>query len=306
MSHRLGFRKRPALVAASSLAVVTLSAVLVVNLGGGDFPDDRPSGASHTRSAASRASHGPAVASPSSSPSARPSRSSASQTPKARPSTSVSGGATVAPDRAENTTPDRGPAPLTVSVRAHAWKSPCDASYLVDRPPTEVPQPPLAQDAQGWAGEVGAVPAGEQRVALTVQGTGEQAVVIESLYVRVVDSEAPLAWNAYDMGDGCGGGVATRPFGVDLDAARPTVVPRKGQRGFPYSVSRSDPEVLSITAHTGSRYVRWYLELQWSSGGRQGTMQISDQSEPFRTSAMTGRPRYGYPIGGTAWFKREE
>jgi hypothetical protein len=218
----------------------------------------------------------------------------------------VSGGATVAPDRAQDTAPDGEPAPLTVSVRAHAWKHPCDASYLVDRPPTEVPQPPLQQDAQGWASELGAVPAGEQRVALTVQGTGEQAVVIESLYVRVVGSEAPLAWNAYAMGDGCGGNVATRPFEVDLDAARPTVVPKGGQRGFPYSVSRSDPEVLYITAHTGSRYVRWYLELQWSSGGRQGTMEIRDQSEPFRTSAMNGRPRYGFPLGGTTWFKREE
>ncbi|MGJ3560303.1 hypothetical protein ACR6C2_24460 [Streptomyces sp. INA 01156] len=62
-------------------------------------------------------------------------------------------------------------------------------------------------------------------LALTVQGTGRATVVLEELHVRVVEKSAPLAWNDFTMGVGCGGDVETAAFGVDLDAGRP-VLPR--------------------------------------------------------------------------------
>ncbi|MET9829242.1 hypothetical protein ABZ078_08005 [Streptomyces sp. NPDC006385] len=241
------------------------------------------------------------------SPSARPSRQSVAKTPGAQPSASVSGGMAATQDSAPDAATDDGPMPLTVSARAHDWEDYCGTFYLVDRPPAQVPLPPATmQDAPKWAGDIGAVSAGRHRVSVTVQGTGDRAVVIESLQVRVVGSGAPLPWTAYEMGVGCGGGVEPREFGLDLDAARPTVVPKGGQRGFPYKVSQSDPEVFYITAHTGTRDVKWYLELQWSSGGRQGTLEIKDGEKPFRTTSMTGRPLYGYYPGHTEWVKREE
>lgn len=158
----------------------------------------------------------------------------------------------------------------------------------------------------GWVNAHGAIAADEQRVALTVQGTGDETVVIESLHVRVVDSSAPQAWNAYLGSSGCGGGVETRSFDTDLDAGHPTIVPKAGQRGVPYKVSQSDPEVLYITAHADAHDVHWYVELQWSSGGRQGTTRIDDHGKPFRTSGSQGRPLYEYLVGGTEWFRVTE
>lgn len=92
-------------------------------------------------------------------------------------------------------------------------------------------------------------------LALTVQGTGKATVVLDGLHVRVVGKNAPLAWNVYAMGVGCCGGEETKSFAVDLDAGRPVITPKAGQRDFPYEVSESDPEVFYVfgdaRAHDG-------------------------------------------------------
>lgn len=162
----------------------------------------------------------------------------------------------------------------------------------------------MEQDAPAWVARHGAVSASEQFVQITVQGTGEETVVVESLTVRTVAKAAPLAWNDYAMGYpgvGCGGGMPTRAFSVALDAARPALVPEAGHRDFPFKVSESDPEVYYVTADASAYDVRWYLELAWSSGSRHGTLTIDDEGKPFRTSGNNGRPDYEFPLGGFAW-----
>lgn len=192
--------------------------------------------------------------------------------------------------------------PLTVNTRPYAWEDPCSQHYLIDRPAQRVSPPPAEQDAPGWVSAFGAVSSGEQYVALAVQGTGKDTVVLEDLQVRVVSSNAPLAWNDYSMGDGCGGGVPDEAFNVDLDAGRPAVTPAGGQRDFPFKVSETDPEVFHIRADTAAHDVNWYLELNWSSGARHGTVRIDDHGKPFRTSGNAGRPSYDFPLGGNEWI----
>ncbi|MFE6904351.1 helix-turn-helix domain-containing protein [Streptomyces sp. NPDC057717] len=194
--------------------------------------------------------------------------------------------------------------PLTVATTPYVYEDPCSQHFLIDRPPAEVPPPPLEQDAPNWVGAIGAVASGEQFIKLTVQGTGSDTVVLQDLDVRVMKSGAPLAWNDYSMGVGCGGGVGTKSFGVDLDAPRPVSVPRNGQRDFPYKVSESDPEVFYIKANTKAHDVSWVLELTWSSGTRHGVLKVDDQGRAFRTSADVGRPGYDYPIGAGSWGER--
>ncbi|MDX3588613.1 helix-turn-helix domain-containing protein [Streptomyces europaeiscabiei] len=198
------------------------------------------------------------------------------------------------------------PAPLSVKVEPYTWENPCSQRYLVDRPPTEVEPPPVEQDAAGWVSSARAVTSGRQFLTLTVQGTGEETVVVRSLKVRMVDRQPPLAWNDFIMGYpgfGCGGGVPTRSFTVALDAARPEVKPKAGSKNFPYSVSESDPEVYYITADASAYYVSWYLELTWTSGSRSGTLTVNDNGLPFRTSGNNGRPAYEYPYGGPKWVQ---
>ncbi|MFF1306702.1 helix-turn-helix domain-containing protein [Streptomyces sp. NPDC058307] len=204
---------------------------------------------------------------------------------------------------------DAGPAttgvPLTVDVRPYVYEDPCSQHFLVDSDPDKVgPPAPGEQDAPRWAAAYGAVSSGEQRIALTVQGTGEETVVLNALHVRFLTKGAPLAWNDYSMGVGCGGGVGTKSFDIDLDNGSPTVTAKNGQRDFPYKVSESDPEVFYVTARTKAHDVRWDLSLDWSSGGRSGTVHLDDGGRPFRTSADVGRPGYDYPLGGGEWIER--
>ncbi|MEU1535605.1 helix-turn-helix domain-containing protein [Streptomyces fagopyri] len=303
-------RRRAAALAAAGAVVVAAvaSTALVVHLGSGGSdavakghaaavgkpPGARPR-ADSTPTGARRGS-----ASPSASRAGGPgaSASSAGGTVDRH----AAGGKAAAGDGAAGDGPagDGAAAPAVV-VDPYKWDGPCDQHYLVNRRTAEMPPPPNEADARRWVAALGGVAGGRQMLALTVQGTGKATVVVEGLHVRVLEKNAPLAWNDYAMGVGCGGGVETRSFAVDLDAGRPVTAPRAGQRDFPYKVSESDPEVFYVFADAQAHDVSWYLELDWSSGSKSGTVRVDDRGKPFRTSGSVGRPAYDYPLGGSEW-----
>ncbi|QGZ49053.1 helix-turn-helix domain-containing protein [Streptomyces sp. QHH-9511] len=207
------------------------------------------------------------------------------------------------------------PAPLTWTVASHIYKNGCGHTYLVERTP---PPPPESADARSWAAAQGAVDGGETLVRVSVQGKGAAAVVLQALHVRVVERGAPLPWAAYRMDDGCGGAVTPRRFEVDLDRPRPVAraldgYDASGEEGrtlpavsFPYAVSAAEPEELLVSAGAAGCDCRWYLELEWSSEGRRGTVRIGDEDgAPFRTSGAKGRPVYGYDSVGLRWVRGE-
>lgn len=243
-------------------------------------------------------------------PSPAPSSTSDKGGPKPSASSTASptrtAGSGTSGDRgAQSTAPPTGAVPLTVGTRPYVYDSPCSQHFLVDSEPAQVGPPANEPDAPRWAAAYGAVSSGSQEVALTVQGTGAETVVLEALHVRVLTKNVPLSWNDYSMGVGCGGGVETKSFDVDLDNGSPTVTVKGGQRDFPYKVSESDPEVFYVVAHTEAHDVRWDLTLDWSSGSRSGTVHIDNSGTAFRTSADVNRPGYDYPLGGSEWIKRE-
>ncbi|MEU6841632.1 helix-turn-helix domain-containing protein [Streptomyces sp. NPDC046716] len=232
-------------------------------------------------------------------------RPSGSATPKEKPGSSPPPGATSAPPRDER---PAGP-PLAWSVNSQAWKLGCGHDYVIAKPPGQVPPPPVPQDAAPWAVTQSAVHGGETLVALSVQGRSDTAVVLEALRVRVVGRTAPAEGNAYAMDHGCGGAITPRYFAVDLDKDRPLARAVPGNDSgtpipavrMPYRVSAKDPEVLLVTAETSSCDCRWFLELDWSSQGRRGTVRIDDDGRPFRTSAIEGLPRYTYDTQARRW-----
>ncbi|MFH8802659.1 helix-turn-helix domain-containing protein [Streptomyces sp. NPDC017936] len=299
-----GVRRRPRLLAAVAAATALGAVALALSLslpGGGadDEVGERPAGAVSVQGTPGAGGVSPS-ASVTSSPSASPSPSAASPSASPTPSGTAAraGAGAAAPDEG-----DSAPA-LTVAVRPYAWEDPCSQRYLVDREPGRVKAPPVEQDAPGWVAAYGAVSSGQQLVEVTVQGTGDETVVVDGLKVRTVEKRSPLAWNDFAMGYpgvGCGGGVPKRYFTVALDAARPALVPEAGQDDFPFKVSESDPETYYVSADASAYDVRWVLELSWSSGSRHGTLTVDDEGKPFRTSGNNGRPAYEFPLGGSAW-----
>ncbi|MFF8591583.1 helix-turn-helix domain-containing protein [Streptomyces sp. NPDC015220] len=303
--RRASRKRSAALLAGAGIVTVAVATALVVNLVPG-----HADGPAHDADAARQvAASAPATASaPHAGPSAGTTRSASPTPPGTRTApasgtasprgTRAAGPSGTVSDRAVTT---RAPAvPVTVATTPYYWDQPCDQDFLVDRSPRNVPPPPTQQDAVGWTTALGGVAADHQMVALTVQGTGAQTVVLQALHVRVVRSDAPLTWNKYAVGVGCGGGVQTASFDVSLDLGNPLVNPIAGQRDFPYKVSESDPEVFYVNGHTSGHDVSWYLELDWSSGGRHGTLRVDDHGRPFRTSGSQ-KSYYGHPLGGNEW-----
>ncbi|MFD9435697.1 helix-turn-helix domain-containing protein [Streptomyces sp. NPDC060002] len=263
----------------------------------------RPAGPRTTAPGAPHRSAKPssATASPS------PSRSSASPGPRQRTPASSSTGS--GPTSAAKPTTGL---PLTWSTDSLVWDKGCDHDYVIDKPPAQVPPPPVEQDAGAWAATQGAVHGRQTRVRISVQGRSSTAVVLQALHVRIVSRGNPAAGSAYAMGQGCGGDLTPRRFTMDLDADRPIARPKDGADSehtlpavhFPYRVSAEDPEVLLVDATTQTYDARWYLELDWSSQGRTGTIRIDDHGHPFHTTSIKGMPRYWYGTnvaGERAW-----
>ncbi|WP_369234081.1 helix-turn-helix domain-containing protein [Streptomyces sp. R21] len=299
-----GRRRRTVVLAGVGVVAAAVAAVLVVNLvpgKGEDHGEKQSVGAAASTVAGSTGVTVSPDTRPKSPKSPKPSSPSASRGPRTTPSVSTSTGGAVAPgSRGSSDSADGATAP-TVVTNPYKFESPCSQHYLVNREPAHVTPPPNESDARGWVSAQGGVAGGQQMVALTVQGTGKATVVLDALHVRVVQKGAPLAWNDYTMGVGCGGGVRTASFHVDLDAGRPAARPKAGQRDFPYKVSESDPEVFYVFGNAQAHNVSWYLELDWSSGTKSGTVRIDDRGKPFRTSGNVGRPAYDYPLGGSEW-----
>ncbi|MFF4842458.1 transcriptional regulator [Streptomyces collinus] len=288
---------------------VAAAAVLLVTLGSlaalpADRSHDDPAAKGHgrTRTAAAGASHRPTAAA-NGSPS--PSRSSASASPSA--GVRASGGAGPKPSAGgKSDAPAPTGVPLAWSADSQVWQGGCGHDYVIRKDPAQVPPPPVQQDAGSWAATQGAVHGHQTMVQISVQGKSSTAVVLTALRVRVVSRGTPVAGTAYAMEQGCGGDLTPREFSVNLDVDRPIAHPRPGNDAgkalpavrFPYRVSAGDPEVLLVTATTDVYDCAWYLELDWSSQGRSGTVRVDDHGRPFRTSGIKGLPRYWYGTNG--------
>jgi hypothetical protein len=282
-----------------------VTSVLAATLGSlSALPPDRPTGRgtalSPTPSRTTAAANGPTTASPSPTPSADPAKKS-SATPTETDDNSSRGG---------DSKPPAAGVPLTWTANSQIWEIGCSHDYVIAKPPQKVPPPPASQDAGAWAATQNAVHGRNTLVEISVQGKTSAAVVLESLRVRVVGRTAALAQgNVYAMDRGCGGEMTPRYFGVDLDKDRPIAHPVPGSdmgtpipaMRLPYRVSAEDPEVLLVTAETANCDCRWYLELEWSSQGRTGTVRIDDRGRPFRTTGIKGLPHYMYAAWKHEW-----
>ncbi|MEU4871581.1 helix-turn-helix domain-containing protein [Streptomyces sp. NPDC021608] len=305
-------RHRPRRRRAVALAVLLALAPGALTASAADLPPDRtePSAATRTAppgtstpvtrgggDAGGQESRATADAVP-------PSASPRTTAPEPTASATHSAGGTQESGTRVRTTPPSSP--LTWTVDSHLWgELGCDHDYVIARPPQQVPPPPHPADAEQWAASQGAVHGRDTQVRITVQGRGPAAVLLEALHVRMVRRAVPAGRPgdiAYSMADGCGATLQPRYFSVHLDARRP--LPRVMPAGrpdspsfavdFPYRVSSREPEVLLVLADTESCACDWYLELDWASQGRSGTVRIDDHGRPFRTTGIEGLPHYGY------------
>ncbi|WKN15460.1 helix-turn-helix domain-containing protein [Streptomyces sp. JUS-F4] len=312
---RLSRRTRVLIAAAGVAALLVPGTVVAVDLAGsgkdgGGSAADRVEDAGGDPAAAPE---GSASGTPRSSASPSPSGSSASASgsPSGPPSGKPPAGGGSGPGQSQSGGGGGTGlgAPPTVTISSYNWEEPCGQHYLVNQGPEKLDPPPAPQDRRGWAESYGGVEAGNALLQLTVQGTSREAVVLKRMNVRVLSRNAPLSWSAYKMGNGCGSGITPQTFAAHLDAGHPTLRPVPGTQGdvevpavdFPYKVTSEDVEVFNLDMEAVNYDVTWFLELEWSSGGNEGTLRIDDHGKPFRLSGMKGRPEYVYGGPGYGW-----
>ncbi|NEA98006.1 helix-turn-helix transcriptional regulator [Streptomyces sp. SID13726] len=310
--HRPWYRRRRVAVAAAAAVALLATVGSLAALPSGRSASDKVAQAPDPSSGTT------ASGTPGRTPSESPSLSATSGSPSPKGT-----GKSASPSAPDGSTASKGTGdsgqqgtftgtPLTWTVNSHIWNAGCGHDYVIDKPPAQVPPPPMSQDAANWAGPLGAIHGRETMVQISVQGKNSTAVVLEDLRVRVVSRGAPAKGNAYAMEQGCGGALTPRYFSVNLDKDRPIAHPESGNDGenvlpavkMPYRVSSEDPEILLVTAQTQTCDCSWYLELDWSSQGRTGTVRVDDGGKPFRTTSIKGLPRYWYGTDGAgqrAW-----
>ncbi|MFF7642696.1 helix-turn-helix domain-containing protein [Streptomyces canus] len=306
------YRRRRFLVTAAAVVVTLATLGSLSALPSGRPASDKVAQAPDPSSRTSSSGPPGRSGSPSPSPSAT-SASPSAKTTGTRPSASASHGHGTSKESAgagqQGTSVGT---PLTWSANSQIWEGSCGHDYVIDKPPSQVPPPPLVQDAGIWAATQGAIHGRETKVQISVQGRSSTAVVLEALRVRITGRSSPAPGTAYAMDQGCGGGITPRGFDVNLDIDRPVAHPVAGNDTgqtvpavqFPYRVSATDPEVLLVTATTQTYDCNWYLELDWSSQGRTGTVRIDDHGRPFRTTSIKGLTRLWYgtnSAGERAW-----
>ncbi|MFD7784845.1 helix-turn-helix domain-containing protein [Streptomyces nojiriensis] len=304
VARRAWYRRRAAVVAAAGAAAGAVAVALLAATGPGP-------GAPHAGTPA-----GPSAPAPAGSGSAPAATGAPQATPPTASAGTGSGSTAPQPVRTSASPPASAPgrdpvAPLKAAVRSHVWTAGCDHAYLSERGPGAVPPPPVEADAPAWAAAQRAVHAGTQIVEVTLHGTGEGAVVLEDLEVRVAARRKPPAWNVYQMSQGCGGGLTPAAFAVNLDAPRPLARPVAGNDGgstlpapaFPLRVSAAEPAVLRVEAATTGCDCDWFLDLRWTGPSGSGTLRIDEGGRPLRTSAASGRPVYGYAPEQGRWAR---
>jgi hypothetical protein len=201
--------------------------------------------------------------------------------------------------RPERQTP--APVPLTASVD---YGNDCP-SYVIAGSPDQVPRPDRNKH---WAAQ--GTRANLSVMTLTLQGRSDAAVVLNSLRVNVVERNRPASGSVYSTEE-CGGGIEPRYFEIDLDSPSPQAMARPGRdfeddgnqriipaAKLPYYVTKAEVEVFQINTHTTTCECRYYLELDWSSQGRTGTLRVDDQGKPFHiTYAPDSMVRYFFADG---------
>jgi hypothetical protein len=169
------------------------------------------------------------------------------------------------------------------------------------------PEPLTDMNVNSWENSQRGVDGGHTTVVVELQGRSGQVVTVDQPQVVISSRQAPIRGSAVELSGGCGGTLQHRVFAVNLDERYPTAtlvagapypfLQVRGKRspqaaGVSFTISANDPEYFVIDVTATKVFCRWFLEFNWASMGKSGTLLIEDGTVPFATTATGNDPRH--------------
>jgi len=155
-----------------------------------------------------------------------------------------------------------------------------------------------AAESTAWAERHGAVDGSPEIVNLELRGKSDEPVTVTGIKITVLARQPRVKGWFVASANGCGV-QPVRLALVDLDAA----VPRadyyesdsspKAERLALY-VTRTNPELIQLTARTRSALVAWKAAISYSGPDGEGSLTVDENGEPFRVSTEIGSKGYRY------------
>jgi len=164
-------------------------------------------------------------------------------------------------------------------------------AFVLPEPETTPGPPPpgTCQEWWTWARSQKGVDAGITKVRLTVVGDSEVTVVIQALRAAITKRTEPLQ-GTYIVCTVGGADIVARHIAVDLDGFAEAVTSYVDNTGrsttpFGFQLTRGAVEVFNIEARANVSCCEWVAELYLLVDGKRQVIHISDDGQPFRTTA---------------------
>ncbi|CCH77230.1 hypothetical protein BN12_1740008 [Nostocoides japonicum T1-X7] len=187
--------------------------------------------------------------------------------------------------------------PLTLTASLDPSKA-CQGQpgWVFGQPARELAPLPYSGNSDAWALANGGVPASGSYLAVDVQSSPGQAVIVDGVGVTVVHRSTPTGRVWAQLGGGCGGLVPSF-FSADLDAGGDvravagqdangrTVVPVP----FPHTLDDTDrSEQWRIELVTKGCDCSVVPYLDYTADGRTGRIEITNRGGPWRVTPTKG------------------
>jgi hypothetical protein len=152
------------------------------------------------------------------------------------------------------------------------------------------------------------VPAQSTFLRLVLQGKQSNAVLLSSMRARIVERRAALAGTPLVCG-AAAGAADIHFIHLDLDKQPAVGVHAEltdtmqvvARKPFGFTLKKNETEVFDIWAVTEKCYCKWVIEFELVVNGRQAVKTVTNNGQPFQTTAWSGTRAYHWAVG--AWYR---
>ncbi|HEY3503359.1 MAG TPA: hypothetical protein VGN37_11325 [Actinocatenispora sp.] len=135
-------------------------------------------------------------------------------------------------------------------------------------------------------------PADLTQITITVQSAQSESVLVTGMSVVVRRRTAAPTRGVFVSSGECGAHVDVRLFETDLAHRPVAVTPQEGSADFPFTVSRTDPEVFRLDVADRIDHCVFDVRIDWTSQGHAGHTELTNHGRHYELTGVGRLPAY--------------